>query len=82
MVDSVLSRVVEALFALNGRYLINEKGAVPEAVTFPLTLPGLAEAQALLWKDIGDGEHARALSRLREVSGGLKQLLQRTAARS
>ncbi|HZI14838.1 MAG TPA: nucleotidyltransferase domain-containing protein [Myxococcus sp.] len=70
----------QVLFALNGRYLINEKGAVPEAAAFPLTLPGLAETQALLWKDIGGGDPARALGRLREVSGGLKNLLQRTAA--
>jgi hypothetical protein len=32
------------LFALNGRYLINEKGAVAEAATCPITIEGLADA--------------------------------------
>ena len=71
----------QVLFALNGRYLINEKGAVPEAAAFPLTVEGLAEAQASLWKDIGDGDHEGALRRLRDVSGRLRDLLQRVATK-
>src|SRR5688572_24657650 len=34
----------QVLFALNGRYLINEKGAVAEAATYPITIEGLADA--------------------------------------
>jgi predicted nucleotidyltransferase len=67
----------QVLFALNGRYLINEKGAVSEAATYPLTLEGLAESQAELWREIGNGEHEGALRRLRGLSGGLRALLQR-----
>jgi hypothetical protein len=71
----------QVLFALNGRYLINEKGAVPEAAAFPLTLPGLAETQAGVWKAIGDGNHEGALHQLRGVSASLRALLQRTEAK-
>jgi hypothetical protein len=69
--------VAQVLFALNGRYLINEKGAVAEAATYPITIEGLAEAQAEIWKDIGDGDHERALRRLRNLSGSLRAILQR-----
>jgi len=36
-----LACAAQVLFALNGRYLINEKGALAEAATFPLTIPNL-----------------------------------------
>ena len=36
--------VAQVLFALNGRYLINEKGAVAEAATCPITIEGLVDA--------------------------------------
>ena len=42
-------------------YLINEKGAVTEAATYPLTINGLAEAQAELWKDIRLSASMRSL---------------------
>lgn len=73
--------VAQVLFALNGRYLINEKGAVPEAATFPRTIEGLAEVQAEIWRDIGKGDHEGALRRLRRVSGSLRALLQRAEAK-
>lgn len=66
----------QVLFALNGRYLINEKGAVPEAAAYPITIEGLAEEQARIWKDIGDGDYESALRRLRSVSGSLRDILQ------
>jgi Nucleotidyltransferase domain len=69
--------MAQVLFALNGRYLINEKGAVAEAATYPITLRGLAEAAAGIWKDIGDGEHERALDRLRGLSSSLRAILGR-----
>jgi hypothetical protein len=65
------------LFALNGRYLINEKGAVAEAATFPLTIEGLANAQAQIWSDIGKADHESALRRLHSVSDSLRTLLER-----
>jgi hypothetical protein len=36
-----LSCAGQVLFALNRRYLINEKGALSEAAAFPCTVPGL-----------------------------------------
>lgn len=69
--------VAQVLFALNGRYLINEKGAVPEAATFPITIEGLAQAQADIWRDIGNADHGSALRRLHGLSGELSALLER-----
>jgi len=73
--------MAQVLFALNGRYLINEKGAVPEAATYPITLDGLAAAQAGVWRDLGNGDHESALRRLRNLSESLRALLQRTGAK-
>ncbi|MDC3955164.1 nucleotidyltransferase domain-containing protein [Polyangium jinanense] len=67
----------QVLFALNGRYLINEKGAVAEAATYPITIEGLAETEAAIWRDIGGGDHERALDRLRAMSASLRAILQR-----
>ena len=36
--------IAQVLFALNGRYLINEKAALVEAATFPVTIAGLNAA--------------------------------------
>jgi hypothetical protein len=71
----------QVLFALNGRYLINEKGAVAEAATYPITIGGLALAEAEIWKDIGDGDHERALRRLRALSDGLRAVLERAGTK-
>ncbi|WP_395844604.1 nucleotidyltransferase domain-containing protein [Archangium violaceum] len=68
--------VAQVLFALNGRYLINEKGAVAEAATYPITLAGLAQEQAEIWRDIGNADHERALRRLRSLSDGLRALVE------
>ncbi len=67
--------VAQVLFALNGRYLINEKGAVGEAATFPVTIAGLSEAQVGIWRDVGADDLARALRRLRGVVDALDALL-------
>ena len=67
--------VAQVLFALNGRYLINERGAVAEAAAFPITIPGLAERQAAVWRDLGAGALDRALERLRGVAHDLRSLL-------
>jgi hypothetical protein len=37
-----LACLAQVLFALNERYLINEKGALQEAATFSITIPRLA----------------------------------------
>jgi hypothetical protein len=71
----------QVLFALNDRYLINEKGAVSEAASFPVTIEGLAEAQNEIWRDIGEENLEGALSRLHRVSDALRDLLQRAGTR-
>ena len=76
-----LSCVAQVLFALNGRYLINEKGAVAEAATCPITIEGLAEAQAGIWSDIGNADLGRALRRLHGVSDGLRAVVARAGTK-
>ena len=62
------------LFALNGRYLINEKGALPEAVSFPRTIANLAERVAGIWQAIGTKEFCPALASLHSIEQELKRL--------
>ena len=62
------------LFALNARYLINEKGALREAEGFPLTLANLSGRVAEIWRHIGDKAFAPALTLLREIEQELKAL--------
>ncbi|PTL83409.1 nucleotidyltransferase domain-containing protein [Vitiosangium sp. GDMCC 1.1324] len=76
-----LSCVAQVLFALNGRYLINEKGALTEASTYPLTLEGLTRTQAEIWRDIGNADHASALRRLHAVSDALRALVEKAGSR-
>lgn len=69
-----LACLAQALFALNRRYLINEKGAIEEAATMPITLTGLAEdAQAAL-AAAGAGQWQAALTRLAALNAGLRRL--------
>ncbi|WP_315772917.1 MULTISPECIES: nucleotidyltransferase domain-containing protein [unclassified Bradyrhizobium] len=70
-----LACLAQVLFAVNGRYLINEKGALKEAATFGLALGGLAARVELIWQSIGNGEFGAALRSLREVEAELKQAL-------
>ena len=64
----------QVLFALNGRYLINEKGALAEAAGMPRTLPGLLDRVARIWEAIGRSEFERALSDLRSLDAELRSL--------
>jgi predicted nucleotidyltransferase len=70
-----LSCLAQVLFALNGRYLINEKGALDEAASFPVTVEGLSGRAAYIWKQIGDGELEGALDGLRDLLTGMNALL-------
>lgn len=69
-----LACIVQVLFALNERYLINEKGALEEAAHFPLTLPELTDRISDLWQFIGDGDFETALAILREIHQELATL--------
>jgi hypothetical protein len=74
-----LGCVGQVLFALNRRYLINEKGALSAAAAFPCTVPGLLNRTAKVWAAIGRCEFAIALSVLRALYGELRTLV-KTAA--
>ncbi|MDN5004361.1 nucleotidyltransferase domain-containing protein [Bradyrhizobium sp. GCM10027634] len=62
-----LACTAQVLFALNERYLINEKGALQEASHLALTIPHLAERTKEIWRLIGDGAFTRACHVAREI---------------
>ena len=64
----------QVLFALNQRYLINEKGALAEAAGFPSTLPDLAARVARVWAAVGRSEFGAALSDMRALDAELRSL--------
>ena len=69
-----LACIAQVLFALNERYLINEKGALEEAETFPVTLPELTDRVADIWQFVGDREFEDAVAILRELREEVKAL--------
>jgi hypothetical protein len=69
-----LACAAEALFALNERYLINEKGALQEAAHLPLTIRDVEKRAADIWRLIGNGELRAALAGLRAIERDVKQL--------
>lgn len=70
-----LACIAQVLFALNRRYLINEKGALIETAGLPLTIPHLVEQSDEIWRLIGDGDLAQACAILRQVDQQLKALI-------
>ena len=64
----------QVLFALNRRYLINEKGALEAAAQFPVTIPNLGERAASIWQDIGRGALLEAPATLRGLDRDLEAL--------
>ncbi len=68
-----LACAAQVLFALNRRYLINEKGALAAAARLPLTVGDLAERARSVWRAIGVGAFDAGLGELgaieREVAG-------------
>jgi hypothetical protein len=64
----------QVLFALNRRYLINEKGALAEAGKFSSTVPGLLDRAGHVWAAIGRSEFAVALADMRALDGELRAL--------
>ncbi|MCP3381189.1 MULTISPECIES: nucleotidyltransferase domain-containing protein [unclassified Bradyrhizobium] len=71
-----LACTAQVLFALNARYLINEKGALLEAARLPLTIPHLAERANEVWQLFGDGALASACQVLRDIDRQLQVLTQ------
>jgi hypothetical protein len=72
-----LACVAQVLFALNERYLINEKGALQEAAELPLTIPRLMEKVASVWRHLGNGTYESTLATLRNIERQLTVLTQR-----
>jgi hypothetical protein len=68
-----LACAAQVLFAVNGRYLINEKGALAAAARLPSTVVNLAERASSVWQSIGLRAFDAALAELgsieREVTG-------------
>jgi hypothetical protein len=65
----------QVLFALNGRYLINEKGALDEAASLPVAIDGMRERVANVWRAIGRSAYPVAFRELRALEGELKALV-------
>ncbi|HEX7919405.1 MAG TPA: nucleotidyltransferase domain-containing protein [Bradyrhizobium sp.] len=68
-----LACIAQVLFALNGQYLINEKGALAQAANFPVTVRDLAGRAAEVWRQIGAGQHAAALQTLRALENDVQE---------
>ncbi|WP_244067249.1 hypothetical protein [Bradyrhizobium sp. Ce-3] len=69
-----LACLAQVLFALNGQYLINEKGALAQAGNFPMTVRDLATRVAEVWRQIGAGQHATAMQTLRELDSDVQKI--------
>lgn len=70
-----LSCVAQVLFAVNGRYLINEKGALAEALAFETTIAEAGKTTAAIWGAIGANEFRLAIGLLRELSAALDEIV-------
>jgi predicted nucleotidyltransferase len=66
--------VGQVLFALNRRYLINEKGALEEAADFPVAVPRLVERVSNVWQAVGGRDFHHAFHELRSIERELKAL--------
>jgi hypothetical protein len=69
--------IAQVLFAANGRWLINEKGALAEAARFPVTVKGIDEAVADVWRAIGEQDFARVLTTLGALAEQLDDVVGR-----
>jgi hypothetical protein len=58
--------------------LINEKGAIAEAATFPETIGELADTSTEIWAAIGARKFPSALQRLRRMASDLDGLVAKT----
>jgi Polymerase beta, Nucleotidyltransferase len=65
----------QVLFALNARYLINEKGALEEAAAFPITVPNMTERVSGIWRKLGNRDFTTAFAVLRLMERELSTLV-------
>lgn len=64
--------IAQVLFALNRRYLINEKAALQEAARFPSTIAHLTDKIDRVWLAIDEAKLAAAVSDLKALDGELQ----------
>ena len=69
-----LACAAQVLFAVNRRYLINEKGALAAAARLPLTVVNLAERVRGVWQAIGLRAFDTALGELGSIERQLAEL--------
>lgn len=62
----------QVLFALNARYLINEKAALEAAQGFPITLVDLSSRVDAVWRAIGRRDFEPALETLQSLDSDLR----------
>lgn len=65
----------QVLFALNRRYLVNEKGALDEAAQLPVTIGDLSNRVTSVWKAIGRREFRAATGELRALERDLSSAM-------
>jgi hypothetical protein len=66
----------QVLFAVNRRYLLNEKGALAVAATFPLTVANLTERTKSVWRAIGLRPFDAALTELAAIEHEIARLVE------
>jgi hypothetical protein len=72
----LLACAAQVLFAVNRRYLINEKGALAAAAQLPLTVDNLAERVKSVWQALGLRAFDPALTELRSIERELAALVE------
>jgi hypothetical protein len=71
-----LACAAQVLFAVNRRYLINEKGALAVAARLPLTVANLTERVKSIWQAMGLRAFDAALSELGSIERELAGLVE------
>jgi len=71
-----LACAAQVLFAVNRRYLVNEKGALAAAAQLPLTVDNLAERVKSVWQALGLRAFDAALTELRLIERELAGLVE------
>ena len=61
----------QVLFAVNRRYLINEKGALAEAAKFPCTIRLVIDRSDSIWAAVGKSDFTAALADLKVARWGV-----------
>lgn len=71
----VIACLMQALYAVNGRWLLNEKGAVAGAARLPNTLPDVASDVAAVYAAIGAGDLDGGVRHLQQLEHSIRALI-------